>query len=410
MEKDDFVKLQRSAGQLDSEGVFTIDERHALLKLGAFQLPKPATWVLKLVQAAVAAGAPHMRIKQGVAATIFEFESQVELDVREMMASLTSTQEVLSRPLTHLTLGLRSVGIGQKRPFTLSHLCRSDSYSLVFDGSEVAVQEEPERSWVPTVTLAVRNPAVASVSRRALAEEAIARSAHTCPVPLTLDGVRLDRFRLPWNPPNLLALGCEEGLDERFVTFAKPQSIEENLVDLLPTDRYSDLRPFCTFMSEADQIQAVWRIQDHHDGIYDTPSFAFWVVDGVVVVSQPLPYVIDDSVGLHLFLDGSRQPTDLSGFKFAGDDRERRRMLHTLLTAILPRLEELRDKLRESRPLPSPKELGLATLASVLSCGVGLPLVLGEGWRRLAHRGRLMEESATGLERFTRRLHEALDS
>lgn len=412
MEKDEFLNIQRSAGRLDSEGVFTIDERHALAKLASFQLPKVTTWALKLVQAAISAGAPRIEVRQGAAATVFEFETAQEFQSAELISALVSPAAPPDQALAHLAVGLRAVGMGQKRPFTLTHFCRQDSFSVVFDGNRVALQEEPERTWTPSLTIAVRNPVFNSVTRRAMAEEAIelARSAHCCPVPLTLDGVRLDRYRLPRNPPVLLALGCESELGESFPFMPKPDSLVERLSDRLPTDRYSDLRPFCTFLPEEGEVQAIWRVQHHPQGIYDTPSYAFWVVDGVVTVCQPLPYIVDDSISLHLFLSGVEQSTDLSGFKFAGADRERRQMLVALLRRLLPRLKVIGDRLRSRLTLPSPKEVGLGTLATVLTLGVGAGFVLGGAFRVLGQRRRQMEHSAECLELFVARLEEALPS
>ncbi|MBI3927790.1 MAG: hypothetical protein HY319_19775 [Armatimonadetes bacterium] len=56
----------RQAGQLDSVGQFTIDAEKARLKMGKFGLAEPRRYILELVSAAVALGAPSLEIQSNV--------------------------------------------------------------------------------------------------------------------------------------------------------------------------------------------------------------------------------------------------------------------------------------------------------------------------------------------------------
>lgn len=62
---DSFLAELEAEGITDSHGIFTIDARLARRKMAAFQLPDPASYILKFVQAAVASGAPSLEVKAG---------------------------------------------------------------------------------------------------------------------------------------------------------------------------------------------------------------------------------------------------------------------------------------------------------------------------------------------------------
>ncbi|MCA9790778.1 MAG: hypothetical protein KC910_03255 [Candidatus Eremiobacteraeota bacterium] len=58
---DDYLEHLRQYGQVESQGVFTLDLARALEKLTRFRLPTPSCYLLKFVQAAVRAGAEAVR-------------------------------------------------------------------------------------------------------------------------------------------------------------------------------------------------------------------------------------------------------------------------------------------------------------------------------------------------------------
>ena len=85
LELNDLLGHLRKEGQVVSSGAFTIDLIHAREKLKEFQLVEPTHYVLKLVQAAVAAGASAIHLDSskpkvvlrmaGVTFSAFEIES-----------------------------------------------------------------------------------------------------------------------------------------------------------------------------------------------------------------------------------------------------------------------------------------------------------------------------------------------
>lgn len=107
----DFVAAQRTGGQHQGDGCFTLNPAEALAKLALFQLPQPSYWILKCLQAAVA-----QTLKGPVR---FDFEStqiRVSFEISEgwtaeqvyravLNPEISSGQDALS----HLVVALRGL-------------------------------------------------------------------------------------------------------------------------------------------------------------------------------------------------------------------------------------------------------------------------------------------------------------
>ena len=109
MSLDQFVSQQRSAGQYDSSDVFTIDTLEMGRKMAAYQLPERGLWVVKLIQAAVGMEATQARIRFGKRTVEVSFRTPTGgPDARAIFEALFKPRPNQSRPLTHLSTGLRS--------------------------------------------------------------------------------------------------------------------------------------------------------------------------------------------------------------------------------------------------------------------------------------------------------------
>ena len=73
---DSFLKEQQNEGLPDSSGSFTIDGKMARRKLAAFQCAQPGSYLLKFVQAAVAASAPSLSVTVGRDELVLSFPTQ----------------------------------------------------------------------------------------------------------------------------------------------------------------------------------------------------------------------------------------------------------------------------------------------------------------------------------------------
>ena len=107
LELNDLLGNLRKEGQLVSSGAFTIDLDHAREKLKQFQLENSSDYVLKLVQAAVAAGATAIRLDSSKPKVVLRMEG----------VSFTSTEleslfgYLLEEKRDHNTRHLRSLAV-----------------------------------------------------------------------------------------------------------------------------------------------------------------------------------------------------------------------------------------------------------------------------------------------------------
>lgn len=109
-----YLQQQSSDGQLESSGSFTLVWKKAQEKLRQFQLESPAHYVLKLVQAAVSAGAPRVDFRIGAKELYCYFclgtnSSELALD---SVAAALATPPAEECPLRHLIVGLNASFMG----------------------------------------------------------------------------------------------------------------------------------------------------------------------------------------------------------------------------------------------------------------------------------------------------------
>lgn len=127
--KPDFLKSEfskhldrlREGGASHGEGVFTVALDKAAAKMGKHALEHRSDWVLKLVQAAVTAGAPALDIKLQREAVIAHFEVEGAVCGLDCLAQamVDPTIEVSSW-MQELCVGLRSL-IAQETDFEIVH-------------------------------------------------------------------------------------------------------------------------------------------------------------------------------------------------------------------------------------------------------------------------------------------------
>ncbi len=129
----EFLEHARGAGVLDSEGHFTLDMNKAMEKLGRFQLPEPGYFVLKGIQAGVAAGAPEVKVRASRWTTRVEFQADLS-PVSNLFEWLTGERDELTRPQRQLVIGL----LAAPGPWTL----KLGTTVLKWDQQRLSVSEE----------------------------------------------------------------------------------------------------------------------------------------------------------------------------------------------------------------------------------------------------------------------------
>ncbi len=211
-ELDDYLSQLRGKGDFDSEGVFTVAGTRALGKLAAFLLPNKSDWILKIVQGACGAEAPEIRIKQTHRSTQIFFRAPypVDLDLFERYLLVTCPQRD-DRGLDDLTSGLRAVGMGEQQRDWVARLTAgpNESFLSCVEGqitSQRFLLETPGPEESTEIALGIAYPANESGKLGGLIRfgeavqnehAALLLKTRVCPVPLYLDGERLDNVREP---------------------------------------------------------------------------------------------------------------------------------------------------------------------------------------------------------------------
>lgn len=328
-----YLREYSSDGQRDSSGVFTISAEKALAKMASYQLPRPSSWILKMVQAGVSSGAREIAISQTSRSSRITFQGGQLGSLKELVALCTDPQALVTPGQEHLLIGLRSVAMARQRPVLMLEepVDGVPSHALWSGGSQLSAIE-PAR---PGTGLFRRTPQDRSLTfhvgdsalgetrdekaqrgiQRVVAEEFrdLVANAVACPVPLTLDSRRVDHFGLDdisfHRMPLLFgAEPCQEG---------------ESGLPLSPAVRLTE-------NTEPTLYGAAWTVY-----LTDRPrsSEICWVKDGVVCQTDLLPAMKSPFL-LRLFLCAQNFETDLTGLQLRFPDGQRRPLIRRALKAF----------------------------------------------------------------------------
>lgn len=190
-----YLAYHQADGVHDSSGEFTLSREKAALRLRAFQLPYEGAWAVKLIQAAVAAESKGITIRAGRREIRIDFNHR-SWDLHSVESSFYSPSlvEETNRSLSHLVVGLRGVS---EVPFELR--LEGSGTSLVCNGTQMYRRALKQASGKTALSILncqpnadVRRELSSAKSRLAELQTALARHCFVCPVPLNLDGLRLD--------------------------------------------------------------------------------------------------------------------------------------------------------------------------------------------------------------------------
>lgn len=197
------LKEQEAAGKLDSTSEFTIDSLRARHKLAKSQLPAQGLWLVKLVQAAVAAGAREIEVGFGKRVVEFAFRCEEwQVCPRKILSLLLSGSLPGDPFLFHLLGGLRGSIYDDTTSSDWSVCDGTTLFKVSFSstGTELQHQELDESRPCSFHLRTTRPPRWPSLGKAAVmplkhllrrtAEEFLAVSSYCwpCPVPLKVDG------------------------------------------------------------------------------------------------------------------------------------------------------------------------------------------------------------------------------
>jgi hypothetical protein len=347
---DSYLDQVANEGAYHSSGDFTISLKAAIEKLGASQLPRESAWVLKVVQAGVALGSTAIDVKQGSMVTSFALAQPGALDLDVLQEAVLSTDFSGAAAPRHLAVALRAVGFGLRRPFRLSVANPERTESLAWDGEELRREtRDGDPSSAGVLLLEVEfgkggrgrlfgssSPAV----RAAISESAeLVEQASVCPVPLTLDGRRLDLLGFPSIQKSLPRQGAREallclawsapategnpglrlppGVDLEKPRFRLSNPLANPLTSgrafLLHGNKKESAAEFLCRLSY--HFGVIWSEGERAyqiRSVHAPPSLIHWVIDGVVCASVP-EFRDGASARLDLYVSAAGLPTDISG-------------------------------------------------------------------------------------------------
>ena len=201
-EHDDLVGRLRQEGVKESEGNrFTLDLAGQAARMAQYQNREPALWLLKAVQAAVAARAPDVHIQL----------TRDTLDVRFRAASPPDLQDGATGYSRHLRLALQSALSQQPPALTLSY-GHSLLYSLgsspvaTTPGLRLHLRRQPRPWWS------------FSDSQLAAIHRTLSWRCALCPIPVWLDGRRIN-LPVPEKIPSLGSRTCPTNWGEGAVNY-----------------------------------------------------------------------------------------------------------------------------------------------------------------------------------------------
>lgn len=377
-ELDNFLRGRTEQGEVVTrEASFTVAREKALQKIAEFQLPFSEAWAVKLIQAAVADGSQEP-IKVELRAKEARFHLPLRsINLDDFEAAFYSPDPHPSKPLRHLLTGLWAVGLHRNWPFQL--VLAKERTSLVWDGKtlqRLRSDQEATRSYIHIDHQFGKNESagLAHKTGRAAMNNAellltLSKWCFTCPVPLTVDGRRLDSLQhCPthgWTPkvfPLALGFGTEDlqPLSIPPGTFENLPSPHETLISKFnsgdPELRTAGLASLLSHEPRAHAqvsflvayfLESVQRGNNTTEVPRATESLVYWVQDGVVVDSEALTKR-KTYTALACFLCAEGLSTDLSRFHLL-KSKERRRRIRLARRSIAEELSSMTNHSKHLR-------------------------------------------------------------
>jgi hypothetical protein len=339
-----YLNSQNAEGAWDSEGCFTLAREVALQKLAGFQLPRPGDWIVKLVQAVVRSGSEaRILVQQKRSETVLRFETGLEWSCPEIVESFYSPGPGPRPDLHHLKAALWALTLGQGKAVRLVPAYQNDG--IAWDGERwVPIKTSPRMKHTSVVVThaalkrdnapwLVRALSAADMNVEVMA--ALRARCFSCPLPLWVDGLRIDALQnCPYieHPRHLLGLGLLA--DPELPTLPIPPGTKAWARPSDPERRpYSDSLEHPTVPSASPAIHFLVTSGTSSEANH----WCHWILDGVSVAKEQVWHGKRTRLGLIALLSAEGLPTDLSGFALQDHPARQQRLdrcLAALTTAV----------------------------------------------------------------------------
>ena len=294
-------------GRVDQEGgSFTLDLGRALSQLRKNRLPGAAHYVLKLVQAAVAGGAPDLSIRAESGRVELRFGWLLEAD------PLTCWVEPKGRAAHHLAVGLLAAPKGWKWEVS----GQGSKRTLQLEGTELNVEESAAEvgDWECQFQVVCTNAASREVG------SLVRKQANLAPIPIVVNGKVLKPGRYARTTPVFQRTWPAKVSEPGFTVKA------DGSLRVGPKEG-----PLGVVGQFFDQLRG--------------PNCLHPVVDGVRLSSREFP----GTFGAEYLVECSLMATDLSEFQLLEDNRYET-LVRELGTRELQMRQELLENLVQLRP------------------------------------------------------------
>ncbi len=394
-----------SVGVFDSAGAFTVTQEKAVLKLARAQLPRSAAWISKVVQAAVASGAPKVEIKQTRTQTLLSFSPAKQFFATQVYRLLLQAEVAGRGAAWHLAVGLRALAAQSERPFKVAfRQGREKCEILEFrNGSLTCNTDQVQVKSALQIRLTVEYPSEekgtgifglapsSALAAREFAE--LATFAVCAPIPIRFgryDVAHLGVPRKAWGADCQEIVLFLEGLVSKVETLEEgalrvPRNVlrqvrpglkaDIRVAGLVESFRLLEDQDFVGFarVSFTEDQFAPSKLQQPSVGL-GSVSMCHWVQDGVIIHQEPLQ-VEQGACTLDLFVSAHELPTDLSTFGLL-ENRAKETRLRAALSEAMERVQHRLDpnNFRFSRSPGDALAMGLVLGGLLLSLPFGLPL------------------------------------
>ncbi len=399
-EVDDLLTDLGEGAQVESVGTFTLSAEKLRQKLAQFQFERPAQWILKIVQGLVAGGASKISIRQSRERIQVAFFCAVEpWSQLELEEQFLKPRPQVGLALSHLLKALYYLSFRFEARWAL---CPPNSVvALEWSGTELAqtsCESQVEHrlviyldgfgrkgDWLSSLGL---NSFGAGPMWAAEVSGELCRYAYTCPVPLFLDGLRIDTLFLsptltqPRKFSGIYHGPISETVHAVSVGWGEPSEFGLKLP--MATFKRARLDRFAqTRVPEFDYSKVSWMtlLTAHMKGpaeltgfVYHpwaNPSLVTWVRYGVVVGQSQL--ATSCALSCQIFLSADEFSVDLSGLKLQSTDQSAKftssilRLVHQWLKKQTVELELLKS--RDEGFLKVLQGGLLAGASSLMMCG-----------------------------------------
>lgn len=393
---DHFIDQHRGEGQDLSEGAFTMAMGgEALRKLAVYSLPFEGAWVVKVVQAAVSAGAAEICIVQDREVTHITMPGAQFPAPDQVCHALAHAEPTKVPCLAHLVPALRQIGMNFHRGFRLylsgvnqmvewnggqlSPPQDTEPVETTLEVDHLSRQEREDYVWFSKTALrAERCAAVAT---------ALQQRCFTCPVPLWLDHLPHSNLRrVPIVTDVAIIRPRQVAIMLNFPDLDLP--LWDVPPDTFPEDHNPGLAEWSSSNPPLKVPAAILLNGLYHSNSYilkavPQASKLYFLQHGAVIDSLKLE-IPKLPLSLHLFLSADGLSLDLTGLSVR-ETEEKARRLQAIFRATRQLLEEFQapDTPQDLDYRPGVRTRGKLALVKAVGAGLfgsvgmmlGLPLV-----------------------------------